>query len=129
MQNVSRPIENLTNNVKDAVERLRAASQGKVKRYAAGGFPEDGWSRASHGEIMGQFDNRQPVVANNQQITSGIEDAVYPAVYNAMMAAISSPGGNGGDIVVQIDGENIFRAVRNKDQDFYKRTHRGAFEH
>ncbi len=97
--------------------------------YAAGGFPEDGWFRASHGEIMGQFDNGQSVVANNQQITSGIANAVYPAVYNAMMAAMASSGGNGGDIVVQIDGENVFRVVRDKDNDFYKRNHRGAFEH
>ena len=100
-----------------------------IKRYAAGGFPEDGWFRASHGEIMGQFDNGQSVVANNQQITSGIANAVYPAVYNAMMAAMASSGGNGGDIVVQIDGENVFRVVRDKDNDFYKRNHRGAFEH
>lgn len=124
--NISRPVENV---LKPLLENLKTAGNVRVKRYAAGGFPEDGWFRASHGEIMGQFDNGQSVVANNNQITSGIADAVYPAVYNAMMAAISSSGGNGGDIVVQIDGENVFRAVRNKDQDFYKRTHKSAFEH
>lgn len=43
------------------------------------------------------------------------------------MAAMASSGG--GDVVVQIDGENVFRAVRNKDNDFYKRNHKGAFEH
>lgn len=47
-----------------------------VRRYATGGFPEDGWFRASHGEIMGQFDNGQSVVADNQQITEGISLAV-----------------------------------------------------
>lgn len=45
--------------------------------YANGGFPEDGWFRASRGEIMGRFDNGQSVVANNMQITQGISDAVY----------------------------------------------------
>lgn len=45
--------------------------------YANGGFPEDGWFRASRGEIMGRFDNGQSVVANNMQITEGISDAVY----------------------------------------------------
>lgn len=129
VQNVSRPIENLTNNVKDAVERLKAASQGKVKRYAAGGFPEDGWFRASKGEFMGQFDDGTSYIANNNQIQQAISAEVGGAVYNAVMAAIASSGGNGGDIIVQIDGENIFRAVRNKDQDFYKRNHKGAFEH
>jgi len=97
-------------------------------RFKTGGFPEDGWFRASHGEIMGQFDNGQSVVANNQQITDGIADAVYPAVYNAVMAAMASSGG-GGDVVVQIDGENVFKAVRNKDSDFRKRTGKGAFEY
>lgn len=47
-----------------------------VQTYAVGGFPEDGWFRASHGEIMGQFDNGKSVVANNNQITEGISLAV-----------------------------------------------------
>lgn len=50
---------------------------GKVPTFATGGFPEDGWFRASRGEMMGKFDNGQSVVANNNQITSGISDAVY----------------------------------------------------
>lgn len=45
--------------------------------YASGGFPEDGTFRASHGEIMGRFDNGKSVVANNKQITEGISAAVY----------------------------------------------------
>ena len=44
--------------------------------YALGGFPEDGWFRASHGEMIGRFDNGQSVVANNNQITEGISSAV-----------------------------------------------------
>lgn len=48
-----------------------------VKYYATGGFPEDGWFRANHGEIMGKFDNGKSVVANNMQITEGISQAVY----------------------------------------------------
>lgn len=47
-----------------------------VAYYANGGFPEDGWFRASRGEIMGRFDNGQSVVANNMQITEGISNAV-----------------------------------------------------
>lgn len=44
--------------------------------YAQGGFPEDGWFRASHGELMGKFDNGQTVVANNKQIIDGIKRGV-----------------------------------------------------
>ena len=49
---------------------------GYVPTFAAGGFPEDGWFRASQGEILGKFDNGQSVVANNNQITDGISAAV-----------------------------------------------------
>ena len=49
----------------------------QIPLMATGGFPEDGWFRASHGEMMGRFDNGQSVVANNNQITEGISAAVY----------------------------------------------------
>ena len=48
----------------------------RVPTFATGGFPEDGWFRASHGEMMGRFDNGKSVVANNNQITDGISAAV-----------------------------------------------------
>lgn len=47
-----------------------------IGAYATGGFPEDGWFRASHGEMIGQFDNGQSVVANNNQIVTGISQGV-----------------------------------------------------
>ena len=50
---------------------------GRIPTFATGGFPEDGWFRASHGEVMGKFDNGQSVVANNMQITEGIASAVH----------------------------------------------------
>lgn len=56
---------------------LKMTSQISLPRFAMGGFPEDGTFRASHGEIMGRFDNGQSVVANNKQITDGISAAVY----------------------------------------------------
>lgn len=52
--------------------------------YATGGFPEDGWFRASHGELIGQFDNGQSVVANNNQIIAGIEGGVERAVSSVL---------------------------------------------
>ncbi len=48
----------------------------RIPTFATGGFPEDGWFRASHGEMIGRFDNGKPVVANNNQITEGISAAV-----------------------------------------------------
>ena len=49
---------------------------GVIPTFAQGGFPEDGWFRASQGEMIGKFDNGQSVVANNNQITDGISAAV-----------------------------------------------------
>lgn len=72
----------------------------KVMTYKTGGFPEDGWFRANHGEIMGRFDNGKSVVANNMQITEGIANAVYPAVYSAMKAANAEIKKGGREVLV-----------------------------
>lgn len=79
--------------------------------FASGGFPdpEDGWFRASHGEMLGKFDNGQSVVANNEQIVDGIRQGVYEAVSMAM-----STGQGGTSYInntIQVDGETIARAV------------------
>lgn len=83
--------------------------------YANGGFPEDGWFRASHGEMFGKFDNGKSVVANNKQITTGISEAVAPAVYAATKAAIKEELSNvnvgGGD--VYLDGTKVTTAIMN----------------
>lgn len=83
--------------------------------YANGGFPEDGWFRASHGEMMGKFDNGKSVVANNKQITTGISEAIAPAVYAATKAAIKEELSNanvgGGD--VYLDGTKVTTAIMN----------------
>ncbi|NCC99913.1 MAG: hypothetical protein EOL95_09490, partial [Bacteroidia bacterium] len=55
--------------------------------YVTGGFPEDGMFFANSGEMVGGFSNGKTAVANNEQITTGIANAVYPAVYNAMIQA------------------------------------------
>lgn len=83
--------------------------------YANGGFPEDGWFRASHGEMFGKFDNGKSVVVNNKQITTGISEAVAPAVYAATKAAIKEELSNanvgGGD--VYLDGTKVTTAIMN----------------
>lgn len=83
--------------------------------FANGGFPEDGWFRASHGEMMGKFDNGKSVVANNKQITTGISEAVAPAVYAATKAAIKEELSNanvgGGD--VYLDGTKVTTTIMN----------------
>lgn len=107
------------------VDLIPSVSLGRINvtGYAAGGFPEDGWFRASHGEIMGQFDNGQSVVANNYQITEGISEAVY----NAVSAAIRNNNSTDGDITIQLnlDGEVVYRDVIKRTQDQSRRTYGG----
>ena len=86
-----------------------------VKTYATGGFPEDGWFRASRGEFMGSFDNGQSVVANNMQIIEGIKGGVKEAVaeilapYLADIAESSRVTANK-DFSVNIGDRDIARA-------------------
>jgi hypothetical protein len=74
--------------------------------YATGGFPEDGFFMANHNELVGQFSNGKTAVANNQQITQGI----YQAVLQAMR-----DGGNRGEVVIQVDGKTIAKAVNKQN--------------
>lgn len=68
-----------------------------VKYYAKGGFPQKGQmfiANEAGPEMIGTMGGRT-TVANNNQITAGIASAVYPAVYNAVIAALARSGGNG----------------------------------
>lgn len=65
--------------------------------YAKGGFPQKGQmfiANEAGPEMIGTMGGRT-AVANNNQITTGIASAVYPAVYNAIIAALARNGGNG----------------------------------
>lgn len=75
-----------------------------VSWYATGGFPEeDGLFMANHNELVGEFSNGKTAVANNEQITTGIERAVRNALREA-------GGIGGGPITIrgEIDGEPLF---------------------
>ncbi|MDE7446171.1 MAG: hypothetical protein K2N15_10805 [Lachnospiraceae bacterium] len=68
-----------------------------IPKFATGGFPEDGLFMANHGELLGKFANGRTAVANNEQITTGIENAVYRAMMSVMQ---SGAFGNNGNIMV-----------------------------
>ena len=97
-----------------------------IPQYATGGFPEDGLFFANHNELVGQFSNGQTAVANNEQITKGISDAVYPAVYNAITDAFGG-NRNAQKVVVQIDGREVFSVVRSEANNYTRRTGQPAF--
>lgn len=66
--------------------KTQVGTPGRIKpgvnyrAFADGGFPEDGWFRAAHGEYFGQFDDGTSVISNNKQIEGGISAGVERAV-------------------------------------------------
>lgn len=108
-------ITGLVDNVSRKINELAGTSipllSEKIKiphlsSFATGGFPEDGLFMANHGEMVGRFSNGRTAVANNEQITAGIAQAVY----SAMMAS----NGGGSQYInntIEIDGVAIARAV------------------
>ena len=80
--NFTRPLKSAWNSIANTINNATAKISSKIPKlptfqgYATGGFPEDGWFRASHGEYFGKFDNGQSVIANNKQIENGLMNTV-----------------------------------------------------
>ena len=93
--------------------------------FAQGGFPEDGWFRASKGESFGQFDDGTSYIANNRQIENGIASQIAPAVHAAVKAGIKEvlsemPIGGAGD--VYLDGVKVTKEVMSNAKRISKPT-------
>ena len=102
-----------------------------IAKYASGGFPNMGQmfiAREKGPELVGNLGGHTAVI-NNDQIVSSVSDGVYRAVLSAMSNFSYNNRTSQGDIVVQIDGKEVFRAVRNEDGDFKRRTGRSAFSY
>lgn len=84
---------------------------GKVKAFAAGGFPEHGQmfiAREAGPELVGTIGNRT-AVANNDQITGAIRQAVYQAMTEAMAQQQQQPIVI--DQKINLDGKQITSTV------------------
>lgn len=137
---VKRAINKLNFEIPDWVPKYGGKSIGfnlaetpkiSIKRFASGGFPEDGWFRANHGEIMGKFDNGQSVVANNMQITEGISAAVYKGnrENNALIRQQIGLLQRQNELLLGIleketgiSSDDIFRSVRKSANDYFNKT-------
>lgn len=75
-----------------------------LPRFATGGFPEDGLFMANHNELVGTFAGGKTAVANNQEITEGI--------YEAVLQAMRDGGGN--NIRIDIDGQKVAEIITKK---------------
>lgn len=104
----------------------RSAFQIRIPRaYATGGFPEDGLFFANHNEMVGKFSNGKTVVANNDQITQGIKQAVIEGMSEVF--ANANVGQQNGNIVVQIDGQEVFRTTQRYANQYTAMTGQPAF--
>lgn len=93
---------------------------GKLPTFQTGGFPEDGLFMANHSELVGKFSNGKTAVANNDQITKGIEEAAY----RGMMRALNQSNGRNSDVNVYLQGDaaGVFRLVQNENSRMKKVT-------
>lgn len=91
----------------------------RAPHFASGGFPEEGPFYMNRGEIVGKFSNGKTAVANNQQITEGIKQAVMEGMAQVMMN--SNAGGNSAPII-----ENVFKC---DSETLYRMTQVGKAKH
>lgn len=104
----------------------RSAFQIRIPRaYATGGFPEDGFFFANHNEMVGKFSNGKTAVANNEQITQGIKQAVIEGMSEVF--ANANIGQQNGNIIVQIDGQEVFRTTQRYANQYTAMTGQPAF--
>lgn len=99
-----------------------------VDFYANGGFPNKGQLFVANEvapEMVGTMDGRT-AVANQQEITTGIANAVYPAVYNAVRAAMAESSNNV-NVTLQGDADKLFTMVQDKANNYTNMTGQAAF--
>lgn len=97
-------------------------SGGSVGKFASGGFPDEGQlfiAREAGAEMVGAINNRA-AVANNDQIVEAVAMGVYDAVSHAM-----AEGEN--NMIINLDGEVLYRAIVKRDRQTVKRTGSSAF--
>lgn len=111
------------------VDLVSTVSLSRIPTYQTGGFPEDGWFRASKGEYFGKFDDGTSVIANNNQIISGIANGVRDAnteqntllrEQNELLRQILAKD-------MGISSRDIFNTVRNEDNSYKRRNGHSAF--
>lgn len=92
---------------------------GKIPTFKTGGFPdgENGLFYANSNELVGKFSNGKTAVANNDQITDGIRQAVVEGMMEVFMAtnSNSSPSESGAPIIeniVKVDSETLYRITQ-----------------
>lgn len=88
----------------------------KIKAFANGGFPEDGWFRASKGEYFGKFDDGTSYIANNKQITDGIRQATTNGMMDAFAMQMNSGNKQNINVTIVAEDDGILNAIKFKEK-------------
>lgn len=124
------------NNAITTLNKVPGVNISKVPTFATGGFPEDGWFRASHGEYFGKFDNGQSVIANNRQIENGLMNTVRAGnsetvvVLAQVLEETRKQNEDLSQLLAKDSGINyrdVFKATQKGANEYYQRTWRPAF--
>ena len=115
----------LSNQVNTSALAGLSIGVGSIPAYATGGFPEDGLFFANQNELVGKFSNGKTAVANDLQITAGIEEASY----RGMMRALSENSGKNVNVTFEVQGDpnNIFKVVQKQANNYTMQTGKTAF--
>lgn len=100
-----------------------------IPAFAAGGYPNTGemfLARESGPKLVGRISNRT-AVANNDQITSAIKNAVI----EGMLEVSTTLGGGEKEIHIHLEGEaaGLFKLVKDKNNEYIKINKKSAFEY
>ena len=91
---------------------LKEIPEIRIPKFATGGMPEDGLFLANHNELVGKFSNGQTAVANNQQITEGIKEAVASAMMPVLNEiAVNTRETANKDFSLNVDSREIARSA------------------
>lgn len=104
--NVSNAVSKIVNSFTKALPNTFKKFLG-ISGYAEGGFPEDGWFRASKGELMGSFDDGTSMVANNRQVVAGVREMLKDGMMDALMMANNTNKQNVNVTIVAEDNDML----------------------
>lgn len=118
---ITKAFDSIGNGIKNKVNSISVGSAVRnVTGFATGGFPTKGdlfIANEAGPELVGSMGGRT-AVANNDQITSGIRDAAYMG----MKQALSETGGNGVNVVIEGEMRNLFKAFIKENNAYRKQT-------
>ena len=115
------------------VDLVPKVNLSRIKGYETGGFPEDGWFRATKGEYFGKFDDGTSYIGTNRQIENGVASGVYGAVRDAnseQNALLREQNALLRQILAKDTGistRDIFNAVRTENREYINRNGESAF--